>query len=190
MATTATVTVSSDIAYSVVDEVDANNINRYARALDYSLIYNYGTGIIGTGSGSPSNSQVNLFVASSGHISGGEQEIIDFRAYNKYTLGSNYTLEFDELKGLVVENNNSGTGMVLNLVATGTNAFTNVFNGESGNIAINPLGTYMYTDIYGTTVNSSNRLLYINNDTVTGIDYSIIAVGVDTGLVSDEIGTP
>ena len=28
-----------------------------------------------------------------------------------------------------------------------TNAFTNVFNGESGNIAINPLGTYMYTDI-------------------------------------------
>ena len=190
MATTATVTVSSDIAYSVVDEVDTNNINRYARALDYSLIYNYGTGIIGTGSGSPSNSQVNLFVASSGHISGGEQEIIDFRAYNKFTLGSNYTLEFDELKGLIVENNNSGTGMILNLVATGTNAFTNVFNGGSGHISINPLGSHIYTDIYGTTVNSSNRLLYINNDTVTGIDYSIIAVGVDTGLVSEEIGTP
>ena len=190
MATTATVTVSSDIAYTVVDEIDANNINRYARSLDYSLVYNYGTGVIGTGSGSPSNSQVNLFVASSGHISGGQQAVIDFRAYNKYTLGSNYTLEFDELKGLVVENNNSGTGMVLNLVATGTNAFTNIFNGGSGNMNINPLGTYMYTDLYGTQVTDSNKLLYINNDTITGIDYSIIAVGVDTGLISDEIGTP
>jgi len=190
MATTATVTVSSDIAYTVVDEIDANNVNRYSRALDYSLIYNYGTGVIGTGSGSPSNSQVNLFVTSSGHVSGGEQVIIDFKSYNKYTLGSNYTLEFDELKGIVVENNSSGTGMSLNLVATGTDAFTNIFNGGSGNMQIHPLGTYMYTDLYGTQVETNNKLLYINNDTVTGIDYTMIVVGVDTGLVSDEIGTP
>ena len=48
----------------------------------------------------------------------------------------------------------------------------------------------MYTDLYGTQVTDSNKLLYINNDTITGIDYSIIAVGVDTGLISDEIGSP
>ena len=37
MATTATVTVSSDIAYSVVEEVDQFNVNRYSNSLDYLL---------------------------------------------------------------------------------------------------------------------------------------------------------
>lgn len=188
MATTATVTLSSDINYSVVAEEDSNNINRYQNALDYALTYNYGTGIPDTGS--IQYSRVNLFVHSSGHISGGEQVAIDFTSYNKYTLGSNYTLDFDELKGIVIENQNSGTGEILHVVATGTNAFTNIFNGGSGNLAINPLGTYMYTDIHGTDVTTTNKMFYINNYTSTGIDYAMIVVGVDTGLLSESIGTP
>jgi hypothetical protein len=188
MATTATVTISSDINYSVVAEEDNNNVNRYQNALDYALTYNYGTGIANTGTNA--NSQVNLFVNSSGHISGGDSVTIDFKAYNKFTLGSNYTLEFDDLRGIVIENKSSGTGEILNVAATGTNAFTNLFNGGSGNMSINPLGTYIYTDMYGTDVTTSNKVLQINNYTSTGIDYEMIVVGVDTGLLSESIGTP
>jgi len=193
MATTATVTISSDIYYTVVEEVDQFNINRYSNSLDYSLVYNYGTGQLGSGinSGTPTTSQVNLFVKSSGTISGGENVVIDFEAYPKYNIGLESTISFSGLKGLVIENMNSGTGEILNIRATGSNAFTNMFNGGSGNVNINPLGTYMYTDIYDTDVTSTNRLLYIHNDTSTGIGYQIIAVGVDPSiLATDSIGTP
>ena len=193
MATTATVTVSSDIAYSVVEEVDQFNVNRYSNSLDYSLIYNYGTGQLGSGvnSGTPTTSQVNLFVKSSGTISGGEHIVLDFKSYPKFNIGLESTISFSGLRGLVVENSNSGTGELLNIRATGSNAFTNIFNGGSGNLNINPLGTYLYTDIYDTQVTPTNKLLYIHNDTSTGIDYQIVAVGVDPSiLVTDSIGTP
>ena len=49
----------------------------------------------------------------------------------------------------------------------------------------------MYTDIYDTDVTASNKLLYIHNDTSTGIDYQIVAVGVDPTITdTDSIGTP
>ena len=193
MATTATVTISSDIYYTVVEGVDQFNVNRYSNSLDYSLVYNYGTGQLGSGinTGTPTTSQVNLFVKSSGNISAGDYVVLDFSSYPKYNIGLESTISFSGLKGLVIENANSGTGEILNIRATGANAFTNIFNGGSGNLNINPLGTYMYTDIYDTDVSSSNKLLYIHNESVTGINYQIVAVGVDPSiLVTDSIGTP
>jgi len=183
MATSSTVTITSDIAYSVVDQTDTNNINRYNNSLQYSLVYNHGTGVPSSGI---TNSQVNLYVKSSGTLSGNSVQPIDFTNYNKVTLGIPYTYEFHELKGLVIENMSSGTGEILYLTATGSNAFTNIFNGGTGNLAINPYGSYMYTDMYGTDVTASNKLLYIENRTSTGIPYALIAVGVNTGIASED----
>lgn len=186
MSITSTVTITSDIAYLIVNSEDTNNIQRTNRQLGYSIEYNHGTGNP-DGSGI-TNSQVNLYVKSTGTISGNSQLILDFRNYPKYNLGSSYYLNFGELKGLVIENQATGTGESLYIMATGSNAFTNIFNGGSGNLPVHPSGTYLYTDIYGTTVSDTNRYLQISNPTSTGINYEIIAVGVDpTGLLEAEI---
>ena len=112
MATTATVTISSDIYYTVVEEVDQFNVNRYSNSLDYSLVYNYGTGQLGSGinTGTPTTSQVNLFVKSSGNISAGDYVVLDFSSYPKYNIGLESTISFSGLKGLVIESAKIVTG--------------------------------------------------------------------------------
>ena len=58
-------------------------------------------------------------------------------------------------------------------------SFTNILNGETGNLRVNPYGTFQYIDYFGATkVTGGNRLLHIvNTGSVTGISYSYMAVG-------------
>ena len=186
MARAATVTVSSDIV-SVITDTEDNNTQRYNYSLGYSLVYSYGSGDLSTAAGT---NQVNQFTKNTGLLAAGTEEQIDLTAVNTTLYGNSLTVEFNELKGLVVENLESGTGQTLTIFATGTNGFTNMFNGESGNMKINPYGTYHYSDIYGTEVSSSNRLLYLRNDSADAVGYSIVIVGTNSGLITDSIPTP
>ena len=186
MARAATVTVSSDIV-SVITDTEDNNTQRYNYSLGYSLVYSYGSGDLSTAAGT---NQVNQFTKNTGLLAAGAEEQIDLTAVNTTLYGNSLTVDFDEVKGLVVENLDSGTGQVINILATGTNAFTNMFNGESGNMNINPYGTYHYSDIYGTTVSSSNRLLYLRNNGTDAVGYAIVIVGINSGLLTDSIPTP
>lgn len=178
MSRTATVTITSDISYTITDTVD-NNTQRYSNSLGYGLTYNYGTG---DPSGSV-NSQVNAFAKNTGLLTASSSEQIDFTALNQSNLGSAYTIDYTYIKGLVIENRSTGTGDIIYLIASGSNAFTNLFNGGSGNIKINPSSTYMYTDPFKQTpVTSTNKFLYLDNRGSSSIDYAMITVGVSTGL--------
>ena len=186
MTRSATVTVSSDIV-SVITDTEDNNTQRYNYSLGYSLVYSYGSGDLSTSVGV---NQVNQFSKNTGILTAGAEQQIDLSAVNTTLYGNSLTVNFDEVKGIVVENINSGTGQIINILATGTNAFTNMFNGESGNMKINPYGTYHYSDIYGTPVTSNNRLLYLRNNGSDSVGYSIVIVGINTGLLTDSIPTP
>jgi hypothetical protein len=108
------------------------------------------------------------------NFSGLTHELIDDTTENRVFL---------HINGFTFANNATGSGEVLLVQATGANAFTNIFNGESGNLKVNPYGTFQYLDYWGATkVTGSNRLLNFVNAGTTGISYSYMAVGY-TGTV-------
>ena len=192
MAITSSTTIKSDIVSTVTNDQGGNNKQRYTYNLNYSLIYSYGTGTLDQSG--VDNSQVNLFGVNSGTLSGGQHQVIDFNALTATNLGSEYTLNFDRLLGVVIENQATGTGLLLNVRATGSEGFTELFNG-TGNTPINPSCTYMYSDLFGTTVPDGGGKLYLHNIAPTGsgneINYKMVSVGVDpTGLNTSVLPTP
>lgn len=184
--TSSTVTISSDIAFSVREVESNSNFNSYADSLNYILTFNHGTGI--PGQSGVTNSQVNVYVKSTGTIAASGSATMDLTAYKKYTLGQEYTVSFTTVKGIVIENLATGIGQKLYVTATGSNAWTVPFNGGSGNIPINPYSTYQYLDPYGATVSASSKYLQIHNLSSTGIGFEVIVVGTNTGLASESIG--
>lgn len=186
MTTTSTVTISSDISFSVREAQSNNNFNTYADSLNFGLTYNHGTGI--PGQSGVTNSQVNVYVKSTGTIPAGGSVRMDLESYKKYTLGQEYTISFDTVKGLVIENLATGINQKLFVRATGSNAWTAPFNGGTGNVPINPYSTYQYLDPYGSVANASNRYLYIHNTSATGIGFELVLVGTNTGISSESIG--
>lgn len=180
--TTSTVTLYSDITYSVRETESNSQVNTYADTLDFRLTYNHGTGI--PGQSGITNSQVNVYVKTTGIVNTGQSFLLDFQSYNKTTLGQQYTVLFNTLKGIVIENLATGINHKLSIRATGSNAFTAPFNGNTGNIPINPYSTYQYLDPYGSTIDTSNRYLYLHNPSSTGINFQLILVGTNTGITS------
>ena len=192
MTITSSTTIKSDIVSTVTNDQGGNNKQRYTYNLNYSLIYSYGTGTVDQSG--VDNSQVNLFGVNSGTLSGGQSQVIDFNALTATNLGSEYTLNFDRLLGVIIENQATGTGLILNVRATGAEGFQTLFNG-TGNTPINPSCTYMYTDLYGTQVDASAGKLYLHNIAPTGsgneVNYKMVSVGVDpTGLNTNVLPTP
>ena len=185
--TSSTVTISSDIAFSVREVESNNNYNSYTDSLNYILTFNHGTGI--PGQSGVTNSQVNVYVKSTGTIPASGSSIMDLTSYKKYTLGQEYTISFNTIKGIVIENLATGIDQKLYVRATGSNAWTTPFNGGSGNIPINPYSTYQYLDPYGSAVSSSGKYLQIHNLSSTGIGFEVVVVGTNTGLASESIGT-
>lgn len=186
MTTTSTVTITSDISFSVREAQNNNNVNSYADSLNFGLTYNHGTGI--PGQSGITNSQVNVYVKSSGTIPSSGSVRIDLESYKKITLGQEYNISFDTVKGLVIENLATGINQKLFVRATGSNAWTVPFNGGTGNIPINPYSTYQYLDPYGSAVSVSSRYLYLYNSSNTGIGFEAVVVGTNTGLSSESIG--
>lgn len=109
------------------------------------------------------------------NFSGLTHELIDDSTENRV---------FSHINGFEISNNATGSGEILLVQATGSDAFTNIFNGGSGNIKVNPYGSFQYLDYWGATkVTGSNRLLNIVNNGTTGIEYQYMAVGY-TGATS------
>ena len=192
MTITCSTTIKSDIVSTVTNDQGGNNKQRYTYNLNYSLIYSYGTGTLDQSG--VDNSQVNLFGVNSGTLSGGQSQVIDFNALTATNLGSEYTLNFDRLLGVVIQNQATGTGLILNVRATGAEGFQALFNG-TGNTPINPSCTYMYTDLYGTQVDASSGKLFLHNVAPTGsgneVNYKMVSIGVDpTGLNTNLLPTP
>tara|TARA_R110000824_G_scaffold10866_1_gene47509 strand:+ start:10825 stop:11403 length:579 start_codon:yes stop_codon:yes gene_type:complete len=190
MPTTSTVTavLSSDIAYSFIDSVAGSTVNETS-SLGYTLSMSAGTG---TG-------QINAAVRYTGYLPSGGQLGLSFTGFPKTILGGTYSLNFTDVKGIVVENQWNGTGSdviggtggvtetrdiaYLTVYAPDTSGFTGLFNGSNGAVRVNPACTWMFNDRFG--VSSSTAMLGTTNDALvledtsgSGVPVSVIAVGV------------
>ena len=169
--TTASSIPSLNIPYTLVSATDVVTASEVGDAGYSALSYPDGTG---TG-------QITIGVVATGYISSGEIIYYDFQKFPKTIWDSTILLDFTSkeigdvynpergVKGMVVINNwlgSSGAGIEdwfpiaglpkLNVYATGADdaisgGFTDLFNGGSGNVDINPQGTWAFTDVLGKT---------------------------------------
>jgi len=170
MAITSTNSLTNDINISIT-ETDGNTTKTEIDSLGYSVSLTQGTG---TG-------QVNGQAKITGNIASGDTLQVDFEAITKNQFGAPYTLNFSEIKAFVFYNEGTGINDSINVLATGSNALTGIFNGTTGNIVIKPYGTYSYFDYYGDLESASNHryLYFVNNSPESGgLDYSYVVIGV------------
>lgn len=169
MTVTSTNILTNDINVSIT-ETTGNTTKTEVDSLGFSVSLSQGTGV----------GQVNGQAKVRGTIASGETLQVDFESIPKNSFGAPFTLDFNEVKGFVFNNEGTGTNDTINVNATGSNAMTGIFNGGSGNVIIKPYGTYSYFDYYGDLKSSSsNRYLYFQNNSPDGdLNYSYVVIGV------------
>jgi hypothetical protein len=171
---------SSDIAYNNT-RTNGGQSDRESASNGFGFSMVSGTGV----SAAPGNF-FDSYAKYTGVIQSGDTIQLNFSGLTHELIDdTTESRVFSHINGFTFANNGTGSGDVLLVRATGTDAFTNILNGESGNLKINPYGTFQAIDYYGSTkVTGSNRLLHIvNTGSVTGISYSYMAVGY-TGATS------
>lgn len=180
MAESRVASFSSDISYNNT-QTNGNQTDRETASNGFGFSMVSGTGV----SAAPGNF-FDTYAKYTGVLQSGDTLQLDFSGLTHELINdSTESRVFSHINGFTFVNNGTGSGDILLVRATGTNAFTNILNGETGNLKINPYGTFQYIDYFGATkVTGSNRLLHIvNTGSVTGISYSYMAVGY-TGATS------
>ena len=107
MARSASTTFKSDIVSTVTDDQGSNNVQRYTYQLNYSLVGGYGTGT--PADNGVTFTQNNVFAFNSGVASSNSSTLLDFNALNASNLGSDYTFNFENVKGICIQNQATGT---------------------------------------------------------------------------------
>lgn len=163
-----TANISADISYTIVDNSNGQTFSENG-SLGYRCDLVSGTGVSG----------INAVSFLSGILNSGESYRLDLQAIPKYIFGSAYNVNFLRLKSVAIENKATVSGQDISIRATGSNAFTNIFNSGSGNVLVKPKAVYMYSDPLGALpVSVSQRYLYLRNNSNSGLPYKIILAGV------------
>lgn len=139
---------------------------------DYSITQNIASFIYGSGEG-----QINAAVQNTGILSSGSFINIDLRSVPKNILGYTSTVSFTGIKGFCLVNNSTSRNSNIAIRATGTNAFTNLFNGGSGNLLVKPSAGFIYIDPYGIPVSTGNKNIQIFDIGGSGASYTYSVFG-------------
>ena len=140
----------------------------------------------GTGTG-----QINYGAQVSGFLPSGGKTVIDFAALSASFFDTTSNIDFSGgIKSIVIANSSRGAGNSgwgsgttssdmsgFYITATGSNGWTNLFNGESGNDYVLPYGTRQYSSWVGFDVVAGNSELTLI-DEGAGVPYEITCVGV------------
>lgn len=130
--------------------------------------YTYGSG----------TDQVTNCVSMTGVLSSGLSSLIDLTAIPQKTIGSTQNVAFTGIKHLSVYNKSETNGYNFTVCATGTNAFTNVFNGGSGNLMVKPLSSFsINSPVDAIPVSGTQKYLFLK-DTGSGTSYKIVIFGL------------
>jgi hypothetical protein len=133
-----------------------------------SSSYSYGSG----------NNQINNGVSITGTLSSGQSTRFDLTSISQNTFNSNQSIPFTGIKHISVYNKSDTDGYEFTVMATGTNACTNLFNGGSGNLLIKPYSSFSYNSPYTAFItNTGQRYLYLT-DTGSGTSYKIMILGL------------
>ena len=180
MAVTKSASFTSYLTYSTTTTLgDQSQTEEYF--LDASAGFPTGTGGLPTGLGL--TNYFNEYAKYTGTLSAGDTLEIDFSGLTHQAItGGDVSKSFSQISSFMIEPTATGTGDVLVVRATGTDAFTNMFygggSGDVSGIAIRPYSSFSHNDYYGTSVAGDNRLITIYNTSATGIDYKYLAIGI------------
>ena len=163
-------TVSADIVFQQID-TDTNSVDNRQGSLAAKFTMSSGTGI----------EEINAVYNVQNHILSGVGDTfhVDFSSATQPIVRSTFAIPFTYLKGLSIHNQETGLGESIFVRATGSNAFTEPFNGNSGDFKINPKGSFMYSDSHtGAVVNGSNKNFQVVNNHAGRSVVTLIAVGI------------
>jgi hypothetical protein len=133
-----------------------------------SSSYTYGSG----------NAQVTNAISMTGVLSSGLSTRIDLTAVPQQTFAGTQYVSFTGIKHISVINKSESNGYDFNICATGTSAFTNLFNGGSGNLTVKPYSTFSQNSPnYATPVTSGNKFLFMK-DSGSGTNYKVMILGL------------
>lgn len=172
MALTTTGTISSGLSWNAVDTEQST-----ARVTDIGSVTADFDFTAGSGTGT-----VSAVYHQQTSLPSGQSVQFDLHSLSRQIFGSTLVSNFSGgyIQDFILTNN-SPTGSIY-LRATGSNAFTNMFNGGSGNIEIGPLDSYHHSKrLNGWAVDGTQRYFQLT-DAGTGCLYSLAFIG-RTGAV-------
>lgn len=129
--------------------------------------YTYGTG----------NFEIDVGVKQTGTLPSGGSVTIDLTSMSKEFMDYTATVRFSGVKNLCISNASTVEGRDISVRATGSNAFTSMFNGGSGNMLVKPYSSYVYNDPYGTRTSSTKKTLTLFDVSGSGASYVIGVLG-------------
>lgn len=160
---------SNKIINFTLTETDNGKTISQADTKSLTNSFTYGSG----------ESQITNAVGVTGTLPSGSYSAIDFQSLSQTTFDASVNVTFTGIKHVSIFNTSTGIGNDFVIRATGTAAFTNLFNGGSGNLIIKPNGYFSYDDPnIGTVVSSGNKTLHLG-DAPSGVSYKIFVLGLD-----------
>jgi hypothetical protein len=134
--------------------------------------YSYPTGVtIGS-------SEADLSVKQTGVLDSGGYINIDLTSIEKDSFNVDGVADFSGVRFIGVINDSTASGYDISITATGSNPFTDLFNGGSGNLLIKPSSFFAYNDPYGSLrTSTSSKNIQINDVGGSGANYTAIILG-------------
>lgn len=148
-------------------ETQSGTIRSENESITASRAYTYGTGIF----------EIDGAIKNTGVLPSGGSVILDLTAMTNTAFGITSTVAFSGIKTVTVYNTSTIQGRDINIRATGSNAFTELFNGGSGNLLIKPYSSFSYNDPYKLTVSATQKNISLFDVSGSGATYEICVLG-------------
>jgi hypothetical protein len=166
MAITVSASALAKTSFNFTDTSDGT-VKSSNESVTSSRAYTYGTGVF----------QINAAVKNSGVLPSGGTTIFNIAAMTGVMLGLSTSIPFSGIKNITVRNTSTASGVDINIRTTGSNAFTNIFNGGSGNLLIKPYSSFSYNDPYGLRTSTTQRNISLVDVSGSGATYEICVMG-------------
>lgn len=165
---TITVSASSLVKTSFnFTETQSSTIRSENESLTSNRAYTYGSG----------NFEIDAAVKTTGVLPSGGSVIFDITSMSNTSFGITSTVAFSGIKTITVQNTSTVQGRDINIRATGANAFTDIFNGGSGNLLIKPYSSFTYNDPYRLNTSSTQKNISLFDVSGSGATYEICILG-------------
>jgi hypothetical protein len=148
-------------------ETELGTIRSDSESATKSRDYTYGSG----------NFKITGAVKQTGVLPSGGIVTINFNAVSKEFIEYSGTVGFSGVKNFTVVNESTVQGRDIAVRATGTGAFTNLFNGGSGNLLVKPYSCFTYNDPYGLRTSPTQRNIQLFDVSGSGAAYSLVILG-------------
>lgn len=171
MALSNSVTTTSSVSWRVKDTStsDSNRFFDDQGQFIFSKNFSDGSGALG---------EVNQKWHNKWTLSSGEDTTLDLTSLSTTLFSTSITQSFTGIKDFLLLNNSTGVNYKVSVAATGSNGFTNLFNGESGNLVIYPNSVMHYTAwTSGWNVTADNKELTVRDIGGQGAEVSMFLAG-------------